>query len=908
MLIIEQKLMTRIIDKSLLFKAFAFLAVLFATAFFSSHSAEAAVTVTAATGGTNISADKAANAVSPAWTTLGNIVIAEGLSADFAKATGQTLILTIPSNWSFNAGVGSVTYASGSNITAASISITSTTATISFDTGGTNKLDTLTISGLQVRSNNGALLPNSGNILRTSANPGTAVINGITNDVTNFGSLSQVVGVKNKLAFTTQPSSTATLNTDFSIKPVITLQDQFGNTITSDNSSTITRTAVLSTQTCGGTAGSGTLSSTPANGAAVVAGVMTYTAMQYSYGESIKICAVSSGVTSALSNVITVSNPVPTTTSISPSSKTVGDAQFTLTVNGTNFISGSVVQFAGSSRTTTYISSTQLTATIPATDLTTAGTFNITVFNSTPGGGTSNAQVLTVSAAVDTTPPTVTAFSIPSTSSSLTVSITTFTATDNVGVTGYLLTETSSTPLSSDSGWSSTAPTSYTFSSAGAKTLYAWAKDAAGNISSSLNASVTITLPTTTTISPSQIQSTISAGIIVPNSVLTSSTNITFTQQVQINFTSGSIMTVPISTVMSAGTNVDFSQLSATSDLGSISVPTNYNFVGGLSFGLPSNSLTSTQGVNILIFVGAQYNGQTAVVFKKSYGDTSWSQINTCVINSGFCQFTSTGFSSFIACFPVTPITTPTGGSGIPPKNVIFSGRAFPGGMVKVYRRSPIEKILVNSTSPDYNIQVDDQGNFSQHFISFFESNYIFFLEGIDKNGVSSGILTFTANLLSTNDLTVDNIFIPPTVNIQNSSVARGGVVKVSGYAYPGSSIQLRVDNFLNINSTADKNGYYEATINTANYSPKTHFVIARQTDKSGVSSQFSASENFTVSALKYPQADFNGDGVIDIKDWSIFLSRWNGNATLRAFDDLNMDGKVDISDLSIFLRAMKGL
>ncbi len=63
--------------------------------------------------------------------------------------------------------------------------------------------------------------------------------------------------------------------------------------------------------------------------------------------------------------------PLPTTTSISPTSKTVGDAAFTLTVNGTNFVSGvSVVRLDGADRTTTFVSSTQLTATIPASDLT----------------------------------------------------------------------------------------------------------------------------------------------------------------------------------------------------------------------------------------------------------------------------------------------------------------------------------------------------------------------------------------------------------------------------------------------------------------------------------------------------------------------------------------------------------
>lgn len=93
---------------------------------------------------------------------------------------------------------------------------------------------------------------------------------------------------------------------------------------------------------------------------------------------------------------------------------------------------------------------------------------------------------------VDTTSPTVTGFSIPPTSSSPTVSVT-FTATDNVGVTGYLITESASIPSASNPGWSSSAQTSYTFSSAGVKTLYAWAKDLAGNISTSLNDSVTIT-------------------------------------------------------------------------------------------------------------------------------------------------------------------------------------------------------------------------------------------------------------------------------------------------------------------------------------------------------------------------------------------------------------------------------
>jgi len=93
---------------------------------------------------------------------------------------------------------------------------------------------------------------------------------------------------------------------------------------------------------------------------------------------------------------------------------------------------------------------------------------------------------------VDMTPPTVTAFTIPANSSSRTVPITAFTATDNVGVTGYLVNESPSTPSLGDPNWSVTPQTQYTFPSDGSKTLYAWAKDAAGYISSSLSATVAV--------------------------------------------------------------------------------------------------------------------------------------------------------------------------------------------------------------------------------------------------------------------------------------------------------------------------------------------------------------------------------------------------------------------------------
>lgn len=359
------------------------------------------VNVTAASGGTDIPADKAADGgASAAYTPLGDIKINE-LGTDKAafglNQSSVTLIFSAPTNWQFRPGFGSVTY-SGGDITSASILVTSSTITVTYSTNSSgNKTDTLTISGIQVQAIIGISIPSAGEIYRTG---GTApAIPGITG-TTNFGSLSQAAGTISKLAFTTQPGS-ATAGSAFGQQPVVKTQDQFGNNSNSGLPNSLDVTVTLSSGT-GPLQGTTTLNIGRAGAGGK--GTVTYTNLRIDVaGTDKQLTASASGLTSAVSNVFTVNNPVPTTISISLTSKTVGQSGFTMTVNGTNFVSGSIVRFAGSDRTTTFVNSTQLTATIPASDLTIAGTFNITVFNPTPGGDESNAQTFTVNPADTTT-------------------------------------------------------------------------------------------------------------------------------------------------------------------------------------------------------------------------------------------------------------------------------------------------------------------------------------------------------------------------------------------------------------------------------------------------------------------------------------------------------------------------
>jgi hypothetical protein len=96
----------------------------------------------------------------------------------------------------------------------------------------------------------------------------------------------------------------------------------------------------------------------------------------------------------------TANNPTPVITPpLVPASTTAGGAAFTLTINGTSFVSGATVTFG----TTTglvpsALTATQIMVTIPATAIATAGTPAVTVTNPAPGGGPSNSVTFTVNA------------------------------------------------------------------------------------------------------------------------------------------------------------------------------------------------------------------------------------------------------------------------------------------------------------------------------------------------------------------------------------------------------------------------------------------------------------------------------------------------------------------------------
>jgi len=94
------------------------------------------------------------------------------------------------------------------------------------------------------------------------------------------------------------------------------------------------------------------------------------------------------------SAIVTLTNPVPALTSITPA--TLGLGAFQITLNGTGFVSTSTATFGGQPMQVTYATSTMITGIGNASN---TGTVTVKVTNPVPGGGTSNGLNVTVTTA-----------------------------------------------------------------------------------------------------------------------------------------------------------------------------------------------------------------------------------------------------------------------------------------------------------------------------------------------------------------------------------------------------------------------------------------------------------------------------------------------------------------------------
>lgn len=146
--------------------------------------------------------------------------------------------------------------------------------------------------------------------------------------------------------------------------------------------------------------------------------------------------SVNSG-SGALTN-LEIDNPAPIITSVSPTSELVDATSPIVTVTGTGFVPATVINVNGAGRTTAFNSSTQVSVTLNAADISAAGSLSLAGVNAAPGGGTSSTVSLPVNnpsvGPIQLSPSTLTTGSTAPTT--ITVTGQTFVPTSMVKVNG----------------------------------------------------------------------------------------------------------------------------------------------------------------------------------------------------------------------------------------------------------------------------------------------------------------------------------------------------------------------------------------------------------------------------------------------------------------------------------------
>ena len=514
--------------------------------------------------------------------------------------------------------------------------------------------------------------------------------------------------------------------------------------------------------------------------------------------------------TATSGSIFTVSG-APTVTAVSPTSRGQGATNQTLTITGTNFVSGATTAFSTNGITvnsTTFNSATSLTVNVSISGSATPGTRTITVTNG-DGSTATSGSIFTVNAA-----PTVTAVSSTSrgegaTAQNLTVTGTGFqsgatttfsgtgiavnsttfvnatTLTVNVTIAGGATVGTSTITVTNPDAGSATSGSIFTVNAAPTVTAVSPTSRDAGAVSQSLTVTGTgfvsgattsfsgsnITVNSTTFVSAT----TLTVNISISSGALVGTRAITVTNPDAGNGTSGSIFTVNAAPTVTA--------VSPTSrDAGAVNqnvTITGTNFITGATVAFSTNGITvnsttfnsaTSLSVNISIASGATVGTRTITV---TNGDGS-------VVTSG-------SIFTVNAAPTVTAVSPSSRAQGTSNQSLTVTGTNFITGATATFSATGItvnSTTFVNATSLTVNVTVASNAATGAGTISV--------LNGDGSTATSGSI--FTVNP-------------PPTAtSVSPSSLDQGAIsqaLTLTGTGFESGATVLATGSGVTVNSTA---------------------------------------------------------------------------------------------------------
>lgn len=229
---------------------------------------------------------------------------------------------------------------------------------------------------------------------------------------------------------------------------------------------------------------------------------------------------------------------------------------------------------------------------------------------------------------------------------------------------------------------------------------------------------------------------------------------------------------------------------------------------------------------------------------------------------------------------------------------VVVEGKSYPHADVHILVDGKVIGIVRTDAKADFFFETTD--------VSPGVASFSFWSE--DKDGLKSTLLSLTFRIISGAVTTITGVYIAPTIEVDKKSVRRGEDITVYGQTVPKTAVHVHINSEQEFIEELDSedDGDYSLIFNTEPLDEDFHIAKALfQLEVEGniIKSGFSKSVSFHVGSLEgealCPGADLNGDGRVNLTDFSILLFYWG---TDNECADQNNDGKVDLIDFSIMM------
>jgi hypothetical protein len=224
---------------------------------------------------------------------------------------------------------------------------------------------------------------------------------------------------------------------------------------------------------------------------------------------------------------------------------------------------------------------------------------------------------------------------------------------------------------------------------------------------------------------------------------------------------------------------------------------------------------------------------------------------------------------------------------------VILEGWAYPKSKVTALKDGQVVKTVYANSKAEFWVEISNLTS----------GTYTFGVWAEDKNGRRSITYSLTFYVRANTTTKISGIFLPPTIDLSKTVLARGDVLGIFGQTVPESEVETRISSpgeEIIKKIKANEIGVWFLSFNTQPLEEGSHGVKARSQISSETISGFGHTLGFIIGKpLLCPRADLNKDRKTDLADYSILIFYWGTNNSCA---DQNQDGIVNIADFSIMM------